>query len=253
MLRFHRATIAPGIGIFLFPGGDPQRLQVEQFMFAFDSNLAPIVGQQITLNSSNGVMVGPRVDLMIARAAAGESDLIVKGNVGGKSRGWVRLTDGTFKGDKAADAPQTDASLRAVALIAGQELTYTAVPPGSGVRAGIDRDEDGVLDADDNCPATPNPTQLDSDADGVGDACDNCTLKANADQRDSNGDGYGNMCDADLNNDGVVNFGDLAIMKSVFFSNNPDADLNGDGVVNFADLAILKSAFFGSPGPSAAP
>jgi hypothetical protein len=29
-----------------------------------------------------------------------------------------------------------------------QELTFTCVPPGSGIRIGIDRNEDGVFDAD---------------------------------------------------------------------------------------------------------
>jgi hypothetical protein len=33
---------------------DAQRRQVERFMFAFDSNLAPIAGQQVTLTSTNG-------------------------------------------------------------------------------------------------------------------------------------------------------------------------------------------------------
>jgi YVTN family beta-propeller protein len=245
LLRFHNAFA------FSFPGGDPQRRQVEQFMLSFDSNLAPIVGQQITLTSTNGATVGVRIDLMIARVAAGEADLMVKGTIGGKPRGWMRQADGTFKSDKAADSTLTDSQLRALAQTAGQELTYTAVPLGSGVRTGIDQDEDGVLDADDNCPATANPDQLDTDVDGVGDACDNCKLKANADQRDTNGDGYGNVCDPDLNNDGVINFADLALMKSVFFTNNPDADLNGDSVVNFADLAVLKAMFFGAPGPSA--
>ena len=42
---------------------------------------------------------------------------------------------------------------------AGQEITYTAVPPVSGLRLGIDRDLDGVLDNDDNCPADANPGQ----------------------------------------------------------------------------------------------
>jgi hypothetical protein len=28
------------------------------------------------------------------------------------------------------------------------ELTYTCTPPGSGVRMGIDHDEDGILDGD---------------------------------------------------------------------------------------------------------
>jgi hypothetical protein len=44
--------------------------------------------------------------------------------------------------------PLTDASLRQRAAQNGGELTYTCAPPGSGVRIGIDRDEDGVLDGD---------------------------------------------------------------------------------------------------------
>jgi hypothetical protein len=38
--------------------------------------------------------------------------------------------------------------LRVLALFPGQETTYTCVPVGSGRRIGIDRDVDGVLDAD---------------------------------------------------------------------------------------------------------
>ena len=83
---------------------------------------------------------------------------------------------------------------------------------------------------------------------------DNCVLVLNQDQRDTDHDGKGNACDADLDNDGIVNFCDLALMKSVFFKLNSysataaNADLNGDGVVNFADLAKLKSYFFLRPG-----
>lgn len=90
----------------------------------------------------------------------------------------------------------------------------------------------------------------DADNDGVSDGADNCLLASNPDQNDSDGDGYGNACDPDLDNDNVVNFSDLAIMKSLFFGTDPDADLTGDGAVNFADLAIMKTLFFGPPGPT---
>jgi len=89
------------------------------------------------------------------------------------------------------------------------------------------------------------------DSDGVSDACDNCLLIPNPTQFDADQDGYGNACDPDLNGDGIVNFGDLAVMKRLFFKSDRFADLNGDGVVDFADLAILKKSFFKGPGPAA--
>jgi hypothetical protein len=41
-----------------------------------------------------------------------------------------------------------DADLRLLALNPGQEMTYTCVPPGSGLRIGVDRDEDTYFDRD---------------------------------------------------------------------------------------------------------
>jgi DNA-binding beta-propeller fold protein YncE len=127
---------------------DTQRHNVEQFMLAFDTNLAPIVGQQITLTDTNAGVVGGRIDLLIARAAAGECDLTVKGTLAGEQRGWSRLANGLFQSDRAAETPLVDAALRAQAATAGQELTYTCVAPGEGTRVGVDRDEDGTFDRD---------------------------------------------------------------------------------------------------------
>jgi YVTN family beta-propeller protein len=168
--RFLQATVFNNaqsnlVGFAAGAAGDTQRRQVEQFLFAFDSDLAPIVGQQITLTSTNAATVGSRIDLLLARAAAGECDVIVKGTYNGQQRGWVRMPAGNFQSDRLAEPLLTDAALRAqAAAMAGQELTYTAVPPGNGVRAGIDRDEDTYYDQDEidagSDPADPNSTPL---------------------------------------------------------------------------------------------
>jgi len=140
LFRFHGANV--------FGVNDTERAQLEQFVLAFDSNLAPIVGQQITLTGSNAATVAGRIDLLIARAAAGECEVVVKGNLGGQQRGWFRQSSGMFRSDRASELLLSDASLRAQAASAGQERTYTCVPPGSGQRIGVDRDEDGFFDRD---------------------------------------------------------------------------------------------------------
>jgi DNA-binding beta-propeller fold protein YncE len=141
------------------------REKLEQFMFEFPTDYAPIVGQQATLDSTNGATVGPRIDLLIARAGtcfelngvpdASECDLVVKGTLDGESRGWLGRPPGgcdngqplLFHGDRASDPVLTDEQLRALAT-GGDRLTYTCVPPGSGTRIALDRDQDGHLDRD---------------------------------------------------------------------------------------------------------
>ncbi len=134
--------------------GDGMRQGLVDYLMEFDTDLAPIVGQQVTLDATNGASVNPRIDLLLERASAPfesfilggavtECDLIVKGVVDGQARGWVRLADGSFKDDLGRVS--TEAEVRALAAQEGP-LTYTCTPPGSGVRMGIDRDGDGVPD-----------------------------------------------------------------------------------------------------------
>jgi YVTN family beta-propeller protein len=172
---------------FSFPSAVEER-ESEAFMFQFDNDLAPIVGQQITLDATNSAVVGPRIDLFLARAVApftsllldglvNECEVVVKGTVGGVPTGWVRLTAGTSAGSFQADNDPsqsdllTESELRLLATSEGP-LTYSCVTPGSGIRVGINRDLDSKLDGLDNCPGNVNDDQTDTDDDGLGDACD---------------------------------------------------------------------------------
>ncbi len=152
LFRFH------GAQAFSITTTDQSNL--EQFLLAADTNLFPIVGQQVTLTSTNAAAAGPRIQLMIDQAAAGACDLTVKGVLGTEARGWLRLANGTFRSDRGTDPTITDAQLRAQATTAGQQRTYMCVPPGSGTRAGLDRDEDGFFDRDEidagSNPADPS-------------------------------------------------------------------------------------------------
>ena len=76
-----------------------------------------------------------------------------------------------------------------------QPPPYTTDPACGDVCEVSDTDNDGVPDADDNCPSTPNHDQNDSDSDTVGDACDNCVHVPNTDQHNGDSDSLGNACD----------------------------------------------------------
>jgi hypothetical protein len=141
-------TIFRFLGASVFDLTNAEQRRLEQFALAFDSNFAPIVGQQATIHVTSSTNVSNRVDLILARADLGECDVVVRGIIAGELRGGFRLPDGTFQMDREDEAPMLEADFRLLALNPGQEMTYTCVPPGSGLRIGIDRDEDTFFDRD---------------------------------------------------------------------------------------------------------
>lgn len=129
----------------------------------------------------------------------------------------------------------------------GSRMTYTPDPGFLGTDSFVYALDDGTRVSF----ATVTVRVIhDADGDGIADEVDDCILVANPDQRDTDGDGYGNVCDADLNDDGIVNFQDLALFRQRFGSADADADFDGNGIVNFADLERLRLLFLESPGPS---
>jgi hypothetical protein len=124
---------------------DATRRNVEQYLLAFDSDLAPVVGQQVTLSSANASAAGARITLLEQRANAAftsktlggavkECELVARVVQNGASTGFLfNPANSTFVPSGGGTA-LTDAQIRALASTAGQEVTFTAVPTGSGAR-----------------------------------------------------------------------------------------------------------------------
>jgi hypothetical protein len=134
--------------VFQF-ASDAQRRDVEAFLLAFDTGTAPAVGAQRTADAANknDAALVAWIGQMMARADAGDIDLVVKGRAGGAARGYLYVGAGLFESDRESDGAIAESALRGGAA-AGAERTYTGVPPGSGERIGIDRDGDGFRDGD---------------------------------------------------------------------------------------------------------
>lgn len=143
-------------GFLLGPDGDPLRRQVESFVLAFDSNMAPIVGQQITLTATNWNVAGARIQLLMSRAAAGECDLVAKANIGDDEAGFLYNNRDGFIADRGNSPPIPLYFLRALAKSGDSAITFTCTPPGSGVRIALDCNANGRFDGDERddgkCP-----------------------------------------------------------------------------------------------------
>jgi YVTN family beta-propeller protein len=151
-----------GFNVFTF-NNDTEKTDVEAFMLAFGTDdVHPAVGAQWTMDGTNGQA---RLDTLIVQDNQNRIALIAKGrDFTGQNRGWVRLGNGQWASDRAAEAQVTTASLVAGAG-PGTELTFTAVLIGEEIRLGVDRDEDGFLDRDEldvgADPDDPNSTPTD--------------------------------------------------------------------------------------------
>ena len=139
----------------MLPGGGADGDDVTAFVLAFPSESFPCVGRQLSVSAP--VPAGD-VATLIEEARRGHCDLVAKGVSGGKPAGWVY--DASVAGfvPDSARAPVVTASALSDALALGELVTFMAVPPGNGVRLGIDRDRDGCLDGTSSASAATRRT-----------------------------------------------------------------------------------------------
>jgi len=145
-------------------GSNLVRRDMEAFMLAWDTDIAPAVGAQQTIDATNknNAEVVTRITTLLTQADIGNCDLMVKGRVGGLARGYRYMGGNLFESDMLTEGFVHKDTLRSWADT-GAELTYTGLPPGCGLRA-IDRDGDNYRDRDElgagSDPADPSSTPL---------------------------------------------------------------------------------------------
>ena len=219
----------------------------------------------VVLADDAGVEPGPRLEgpgLVVSLVAhpveggAGDASSFGRFVDRWQSRGATGLSlhlDDPFLAEVARPDVQLEAWARG---LTAAEAHYASLPllGGSHVYVG-----DGLR----ALATVPLPEALadDRDGDGVVDGQDNCPADANPDQRDTNDDGFGNVCDADVDDDGDVDTslgriypvdarGDLEAVTLTARNGpyDPDHDLDGDGRVDEHDLLRVQLALSRPPG-----
>ena len=197
----------------MFPGGGADIDDLVAFLLAFSTESFACVGRQLSVGNED---LAGDVATLIAEAQLGHCDLVAKGNSSGTPAGWVydRALSG-FVPDSSRD-PVVDESTLRDAIAPGDIITFTAVPPGNGVRLGVDRDRDGCLDRDElrkrTDPANPGVREPDGDDDGLPDGADLCNglTQLDALQTDTNANGVPDECECgDVSNDGHLDHRDM--------------------------------------------
>jgi len=125
------------------------------FVQCFDTGTAPAVGYARTITATNlgASSIASDWSLLEAQAGISNVDLIAKGTIDGLRHGLLfEPSSASYRLDSTNLAALTHAQL-VTKIQNGGVLTFMGVPPGSGVRMGIDRDENGVLDADEPPPS----------------------------------------------------------------------------------------------------
>ncbi|MBC7909856.1 MAG: VCBS repeat-containing protein [Pyrinomonadaceae bacterium] len=146
-----------------FANDTTRKTNLSAFLQCFDTGFAPAVGYSQTLTAANVNESSAGGWVLLEQQTLFNVDLIAKGTIDGRMTGlFYRRSSDDYQTDRTGVGPFTRPQLRNK-ILAGDTLTVMGVPPGSGIRMGIDRNLDGVLDGD---AAARSNRSVDFDGDG---------------------------------------------------------------------------------------
>ena len=132
-----------------------QKQNISAFVQCLDTGTAPAVGLNYAARSNNvsALSAGNWAFLEQEALKLTNIELVVKAVIAGEQRGFLyRASSNNYRADSTNFIALTKAQL--VSLVqTGGAVMVMGVPPGSGPRAGIDRNLNGILDGDE-----PRPT-----------------------------------------------------------------------------------------------
>lgn len=169
-------TLENFLSLNVFHVDTPDIPDVMDYVTQISTGLAPIVGQQATLNllsQGDADLVEVMMEQALMHTQTGgprkqKCDLIATGVMGGEEHSWIFNNDGEFID---IDGESTSfMRLRLSSFVPGNSVTFTCATPGSGHRLAFDRDEDGIYNHADTHtagliatsvqPANPNAAEV---------------------------------------------------------------------------------------------
>jgi hypothetical protein len=125
------------------------------FLLCFNTGTPQGVGYSRTVTSANANAPDISSDLNTLEgtlASSGKIDVIVKGTLDGVRHGLLYRAASNYYIVDSINIPPLTRSQLMTKILTGDTLTFMGVPPGTGLRMGIDRNANGISDADEAPP-----------------------------------------------------------------------------------------------------
>ncbi len=150
------------------------RTELQSYLLAFDTGMAPLVGHGPTVSGPITADHEADLALLMSRSQLGDCDLVAHARLANVGRGWT-FNAGQFRPDRERDNGVGLQDLLDIAQRPESPVSFVCVPPGSGIRSGIDRDLDGYLNGDEidegsdpgNASSVPGGTAIPADPTGT--------------------------------------------------------------------------------------